>query len=756
MRSISKKMNVNYLVISLLLVFAASAVKAAPPPSVARLSYIENVVSFLPGGTNKWVKAKVNRPLIQNDSLWVAKNSRTELQLRSTALRLDQSSYLKIFNLKKDIAQFQLTQGNMILSVYNIKPNQKYEINTPNLALSINKKGIYRVGVSKAGTVVSIREGDAIVYGEKSAFTIRAGFSCSFTGTSLKGYSCKALRSLDDFAKWSAQRDRLFQKASTTKYVSTAVIGYEDLDAHGTWKSVKNHGYVWIPNEVSVDWAPYRTGQWTWVRHYGWTWIDEQPWGFAPFHYGRWTHVEKRWAWVPGPVHVEPIYAPALVAFVGGRNFNIAAGRRGVAWFPLGPGDIYIPPYGVSRDYFTQINIGNTNVSNTLINQVYNDNSTNVTYQNFGVVNAVTAVPTKTFVQSQPVSEANVVISEETLLQAPKTAFPEVAPDTTSVLGSEEVTEAQPAEDIVDQSAIVKTEPAPEPVPFSKEQELLTKNPGEPLAEKEIQSLQKQEGDQQPALKMVDPAVTPEPIKEIPEGSAPAIDTEQPGLTPPAELQQPSDELQQPPAELQQPSDEVQQPSDELQQPPAELQQPSDELQQPPVELQQPSDELQQPPVELQQAPVEVQQPPVELQQAPAEVQQAPAEMQQPPAEMQQAPAEMQQAPAEMQQPPVEMQQPPVEVQQPPVEVQQPPVEVQQPPVDVQQPPTDIQQPSEEELQVTSELQAPRPKIHPSSDGKTPHNYGEKKPPVEHPERDVPLAPYGPKVPQHPKLPGEV
>ena len=30
------------------------------------------------------------------------------------------------------------------------------------------------------------------------------------------------------------------------------------------------------------------TASWVWLRPWGWTWVDDAPWGFAPFHYGRW------------------------------------------------------------------------------------------------------------------------------------------------------------------------------------------------------------------------------------------------------------------------------------------------------------------------------------------------------------------------------------------------------------------------------------------------------------------------------------
>ena len=88
---------------------------------------------------------------------------------------------------------------------------------------------------------------------------------------------------------------------------------------------------------IASDWVPYHVGHWAWIAPWGWTWVDAEPWGFAPFHYGRWAEIEGRWGWVPGPVAVAPVYAPALVGFVGGGGFGVAVGfgsTVGVGWYP--------------------------------------------------------------------------------------------------------------------------------------------------------------------------------------------------------------------------------------------------------------------------------------------------------------------------------------------------------------------------------------------------------------------------------------
>ena len=119
---------------------------------------------------------------------------------------------------------------------------------------------------------------------------------------------------------------------------------------------------VWFPTSVPDDWAPYRFGHWDSIPPWGWTWIDDQPWGFAPFHYGRWINVDGHWGWVPGAVAPHPVYAPALVAFIdapddsGGGPKGLGGGPD-VGWFPLGPGDDYAPWYPAGPDYVESVNV---------------------------------------------------------------------------------------------------------------------------------------------------------------------------------------------------------------------------------------------------------------------------------------------------------------------------------------------------------------------------------------------------------------
>src|SRR5690606_5989093 len=129
--------------------------------------------------------------------------------------------------------------------------------------------------------------------------------------------SLAAIAPRDEFESWANERDQRAERAQSARYVSNDVIGYEDLDDNGEWVSEPGYGHVWRPLHVASDWAPYRYGQWSWISPWGWTWIDDARWGFAPFHYGRWAQLRQRWYWVPGPRHLRPVYAPALVGWTG-------------------------------------------------------------------------------------------------------------------------------------------------------------------------------------------------------------------------------------------------------------------------------------------------------------------------------------------------------------------------------------------------------------------------------------------------------
>jgi hypothetical protein len=489
------------LLVGCLTLIWSGLASAEPPSRAARLGYLSGTVSFSPASQPDWVQAVVNRPLTTGDRLWADASSRAELQVGGATIRLGADSSVTLLNLDDRIVQVQLSQGTLKIRVRHLAPEQSFEVDTPNLAFTIRRPGEYRIDVdpNNDATSVSVQNGEAEVYGEGASYAVTTRQSYRFYGTGLSDYDALSVQRDDELDRWARDRDRRADTSQSARYVSQEVIGYEDLDANGSWRADPTYGSVWTPTRVDAGWTPYHDGHWAWVDPWGWTWVDDAPWGFAVSHYGRWANFNGTWGWVPGPPREQAVYAPALVAFVGGKNFQVSASvgsavAAAVGWFPLAPREVYQPSYPVSRGYFDNINRSNAVIAPTTITNVYNtttvtnttivNNSTNIVktvYVNQQVAGAVVAMPAQAFAQSKPVARAAVSLSKEAALSAPVAHVAAVAPVQQSVHGGAPVALARPpARELV---VVAHTPPPPPPVPFAEQKKNLAANPGKPIDE---------------------------------------------------------------------------------------------------------------------------------------------------------------------------------------------------------------------------------------------------------------------------------
>ena len=484
-----------------------------PPGRVARLRYLQGSISFQPAGASDWSLAGINRPMTTGDKLWVDEASRAEVQLGSAAIRLGSKTGFSFLNLDDHTVQIQLSAGTLSMNVRHLDRDEIFEVDTPNQAFSILQPGHYRLYADEDGntTTVTVRDGQGEANGAGRTYTIESGQIASLTGTESLDADLEPLepRDRDDFDAWCEDRDRRDERSVSMQHVSHEMVGYEDLDDNGRWRHDSAYGDIWVPTAIPAGWAPYHYGHWAWISPWGWTWVDDAPWGYAPFHYGRWVYAEGAWCWVPGPVAVRPVYAPALVAFVGGAHFSIGVAVGGppvVGWFPLGPREVYVPAYRVSPAYVNRVNVSNTNVSNTTITNVYNTtvinnvNTTQVTkinYVNRSAPGAVTAVPQASFANAQSVSSAAVAVNQRQIAAAQVTTRAEVAPTKSSLAGpvvAANARAATPPPAVVNRPVVAKVAPPPPPVPFERQQAALAQHPGQPLARQEAESLRPASG----------------------------------------------------------------------------------------------------------------------------------------------------------------------------------------------------------------------------------------------------------------------
>lgn len=338
---------------------------ADPPGRVAYVSAQEGTAQIEQGSRGAWQPAALNWPVTTGTRLATGIGSRTELHGGWTTLRLHGQSNLEVTRLDDDTLQVALTEGSLSARVRALQPGERVELDTPQLALVADQPGEYRVDVDPRSdtTRVTVHAGSATVYGEAGqASRVEARQQISFAGRGLGVVQSGSVAYRDGFDQWVAARDALEEQSRSARYLSRDMPGYPQLDGYGEWAQDTTYGNVWYPSVSSPDWAPYRDGQWAWIEPWGWTWIDDAPWGFAPFHYGRWAQIGPRWAWVPGPLAPRPVYAPALVAFVGGGGggshwgVSLGGGLPGAAWFPLAPGEYWTPHYHASDRYRRRIN----------------------------------------------------------------------------------------------------------------------------------------------------------------------------------------------------------------------------------------------------------------------------------------------------------------------------------------------------------------------------------------------------------------
>ncbi|CAN7147255.1 DUF6600 domain-containing protein [Massilia sp. LjRoot122] len=339
---------------------AQNTLDTEPPGRVGRVSLAQGKVSISGEVGDTTTDALVNWPITTRNLITTQPNGRTELRIGSTAVRIDDDSSLEVTELDDDSLRLRLHYGSASIRILSEEVLPEFELTTPQGRVRMTRPGRLRVDAERVRdtSVVSVFDGEARVDGGGASLTVRAGRSAELRDDDVR--TLQAQR--DAFDDWALARDRTLDGSRSAQYVTTEMTGYEELDRHGTWQEDIEYGPLWIPS-VASSWVPYRDGRWTWIAPWGWTWVDNASWGYAPFHYGRWVQVRNRWAWAPGHRQHHgrrPIWAPALVGWVGGGNWSVNfhshGSRPATGWYPLGPRDHYVPHYRLSDERLRRLN----------------------------------------------------------------------------------------------------------------------------------------------------------------------------------------------------------------------------------------------------------------------------------------------------------------------------------------------------------------------------------------------------------------
>jgi hypothetical protein len=383
---------------------AGTVAWADPPGRVGRLSGMEGDVSLNDGDGGDWQAVSPNWPVTGGDTLWSGPGSRADLRVGSAVLRLDGSTELQILRLDDEAIDVRLLRGSIALRLDDPALARQFRFESEHGHSALIEPGRYRFDFSDFTTTATVYRGQLAFEGSGQAYVVAPGQRAEFWYTGSLEMRLSDVRH-DDFFDWIMACDRREDRWRVPRYVSAAMTGYEDLELYGDWRASEEYGELWTPRLVPIGWTPYRHGRWALIAPWGWTWIDEAPWGFAPFHYGRWVFWRGSWAWVPGHYDPSPVYAPALVAWIGqpGTSPLMLGGAAAVGWFPLGPREAYYPAYRSSDRYLGRLNIPHgvspgSGAAGAAAEPIH--------YLNRHLPQAVTAVPVAVMTGGRPVSKS--------------------------------------------------------------------------------------------------------------------------------------------------------------------------------------------------------------------------------------------------------------------------------------------------------------------------------------------------------------
>ncbi|WP_428376710.1 DUF6600 domain-containing protein [Lichenicoccus sp.] len=341
-----------------------------PPGRVGRLARLDGTVSTHGPDATQWTPAVLNFPFTSGDSLWTEPQAQAEIEIDSSAMTLAASTEFDLATLDDRTFTGSAPQGAVFLDLRDIGPGETWTLDTPRGAVQIAAAGQYEILAGDANTPTRVVIAQGAAQFTSGSLVLRGGARQMLvaSGTdSLQG-DVEAQPAPDAFLASMLARDNT--TAPPVPQAALGMSGADQLGAYGSWQQNPQYGETWYP-QVDPGWAPYSDGSWSYVEPWGWTWVDAEPWGFAPFHYGRWFQSDGRWGWTPGADRAPgygPTYAPALVDFVAvGAVAGIAAGvlaaslrsgRGDVGWVPLGPHEAFRPGYRASAAYLGRLDRG--------------------------------------------------------------------------------------------------------------------------------------------------------------------------------------------------------------------------------------------------------------------------------------------------------------------------------------------------------------------------------------------------------------
>jgi hypothetical protein len=313
-----------------------TAGEPAPGETYARVRHAEGSSTVESAGIRGTLAVVVNRPIVPGDIV-ASHEGRVEIVLADASVVWVDRQSLVVF---ESLGSGTSGEGDILidlrrgrLHVETPGPSEThtaFRIDAEAGSIDLRSAGSFRIQSEAGVTHLASFGGVAEFSGDAGSVLVRGGQSSSVP---MAGGPTSPRR----FGM--ARRDEFdrFHDGRRVTYAGTADAGVSheepaglpdgleaflpELSFHGTWQDHPQFGAVWRPH-ASATWGPFVQGSWEWYPT-GWLWIAAEPWGWAPYHYGRWEHdTTTGWFWIPGST-----WSGAWVAF--------AVGPTHIGWCPL-------------------------------------------------------------------------------------------------------------------------------------------------------------------------------------------------------------------------------------------------------------------------------------------------------------------------------------------------------------------------------------------------------------------------------------
>lgn len=331
---------------------------------IVRLSYTEGDVKIDRNIGQGLERGILNMPVTQGARLDTGEDGRVEVEFENgSTMRMTGRGSLVFRELSltghgDKVTYVDVQEGLLYFDIKH-KGDDDFRVSFGSQNIRLDRNAHFRLDVADLGSSIAVYKGELALEGLEHRVMVKSNETLTIDPEDRNRYFLAKGINADSEDAWDEQRiNYLEQYASQQQdyryansyYGAPYSYGLSDLSYYGSYFNAPGYGYVWRPYGYGAGWDPFTDGAWSWYPGAGWVFISGQPWGWAPYRYGRWVFVNGYgWAWAPGnnynywnpaPVIVNAPRAyipPAPPRHGGGPTVLVGGGVRTPGPGPAGP-----------------------------------------------------------------------------------------------------------------------------------------------------------------------------------------------------------------------------------------------------------------------------------------------------------------------------------------------------------------------------------------------------------------------------------